>query len=109
MTQYYPGVGKGIICGLFGKSRQAFYDQYNRIQQKHSDEALVIELVQKIRLDMPKIGTIKLHRMIFDNSAQEPCNMGRDRFFDLLRENNLLIKQRKRYVRTTFSDHGFYK
>ncbi len=109
MTQYYPGVGKGIICGLFGKSRQAFYDQYNRIQQEYSDEALVIELVQKIRLDMPKIGTVKLHRMIFDSTAQESWNMGRDRFFDLLRENNLLIKQRKRYVRTTFSDHGFYK
>lgn len=109
MAQYYPGVGKGIICGLFGKSRQAFYDQYNRIELKHSHEALVIEMVQKIRLDMPKIGTIKLHRMIFYNSVQEFSNMGRDRFFNLLRENNLLIQQRKCYVRTTFSNHGFYK
>jgi len=109
MSQYYPSVGKEIICGLFGKSRQAFYDHYRRIQQKDIQKILVLELVRKIRLNMPSIGTIKLHRMIFDIKQQAPSSMGRDRFFDLLRTNDLLIKQRKRYVRTTCSDHPFHK
>jgi len=108
MTQYYPGLGLGVICGLFGKSRQAFYDHSNRIQQKDMQEVLVVELVRKIRVEMPRIGTIKLHRMIF-SASESPCTMGRDRFFDVLRNHDLLIKQRKRYARTTFSDHAFYK
>ena len=108
MTQYYPGLGLGVICGLFGKSRQAFYDHSNRIQQKDMQEVLVVELVRKIRVEMPRIGTIKLHRMIF-SASDSPCTMGRDRFFDVLRNHDLLIKQRKRYARTTFSDHAFYK
>jgi putative transposase len=33
--------------------------------------------------------------------------LGRDKFFDLMRDEGLLIKRRRKYVRTTNSDHGF--
>ncbi len=35
--------------------------------------------------------------------------MGRDKFFDLLRNNGLLIKKKHRRTRTTFSYHRFHK
>ena len=35
--------------------------------------------------------------------------MGRDNFFDLLRENKLLVRKRKRSVHTTNSKHFFYR
>ena len=36
-------------------------------------------------------------------------SMGRDKFFDVLRDNGLLVKRRKRYERTTNSFHRFRK
>lgn len=35
--------------------------------------------------------------------------IGRDSFFSLLREHNLLVKRRKKYVRTTDSNHHYHK
>jgi len=36
-------------------------------------------------------------------------SIGRDKFFDILRENELLVKRRKRYEKTTDSYHRFRK
>ena len=33
--------------------------------------------------------------------------LGRDKFFDLMRDEGLLIKRKRKYVRTTNSEHGF--
>jgi len=33
--------------------------------------------------------------------------LGRDKFFDLMREEGLLIRRKRKYVRTTNSEHGF--
>jgi transposase InsO family protein len=33
--------------------------------------------------------------------------LGRDKFFDLMRDEGLLIRRRRKYVRTTNSEHGF--
>ena len=34
-------------------------------------------------------------------------DLGRDRFFELLRKNDMLVKRRKKYMRTTDSNHMF--
>lgn len=34
-------------------------------------------------------------------------SLGRDKFFDLMREEGLLIRRKRKYVRTTNSEHGF--
>jgi putative transposase len=36
-------------------------------------------------------------------------NIGRDKFFDILRKHGLLVKRRKKYVSTTDSYHRFHK
>lgn len=52
---------------------------------------------------------MKIRHELRDDIAQCGRGFGRDKFFDLLRENGLLIKRRRRYAVTTDSNHAFYK
>ena len=49
------------------------------------------------------VGTRKLLRMLRDQAAPE-LTIGRDYFFELLHENGMLVKPRKRFVKTSVSD-----
>ena len=48
---------------------------------------------------MPRLGTKKLHYLL----KEEGISIGRDHLFDLLREEDLLVKKKRKYVRTTDS------
>lgn len=54
---------------------------------------------------MPRIGGRKLLFLL----QKDGINIGRDTLFDVLREENLLVKKRKRYVITTQSKHWMKK
>ena len=60
MKRHYGSVGLGKLCGLFGKSRQAFYDHSWRRDEEGMQVALVIDLVRSVRKTLPKVGTVKL-------------------------------------------------
>lgn len=63
----------------------------------------MIERVDEIRKDEPRVGTRKLqHRLKSMGLA-----VGRDRLFSLLREQGRLVKRKKRYCKTTYSRHGY--
>jgi putative transposase len=109
MKQYYPSVGIEKFCRLFGKTRQAFYDHNRRDSDEQLQEALIIDCVRSIRSSIPGIGGLKLHMMIKEKLKLHHISIGRDRFFDLLREHGLLIKRRKRFVQTTYSNHPYRK
>lgn len=57
---------------------------------------------------MPKIGGRKLYN-ILSCHLHGGLQMGRDAFFELLRSNNLLIRRKRRSVRTTYSNHWLRK
>ena len=109
MKQYFPGVGLGKLCRLFGKTRQAFYDQCWRSSDEQLYEALIIDQVRAVREQVEGIGGIQLHRMLKEELVLHNIKIGRDRFYTLLRKYDLLIKRRKRYVITTDSNHPYYK
>jgi putative transposase len=109
MKQYYPAIGLDRICRLFGRTRQNFYDHSWRNSTKLFQEAMVLDMVNAIRSDLPKIGGLKLHFMLKDQLASRGIAIGRDNFFKLLRKYNLLVKHKKRYVRTTWSSHPYKK
>ncbi len=69
---------------------------------------MILEFVREIRLEQPRIGTRKLHYLLL-NQAQEGLNIGRDRLFDLLRWQGLLVTTKRAYHKTTQSHHRFYK
>ncbi len=62
-----------------------------------------------MRNRQPKLGGRKLYRLLKPLMIDVKIAMGRDRFFDFLRANQLLIERRRRYVKTTDSRHGFRK
>ena len=109
MKEYYPSVGLKRLCRLFGKTRNAFYDHGRRHESVLFEEALIVDLVKSCRAVLPKVGGAKLLLMLRDDFAAHKINIGRDSFFELLRKNNLLIKRKRRYVRTTDSNHPYHK
>ena len=58
---------------------------------------------------MPRLGTRKLYYLIKENMAESGIKLGRDALFDYLRREHLLIKPRKNYTRTTYSNHWLRK
>jgi putative transposase len=71
---------------------------------------MIIRLVQDVRRYQPRIGGKKLYKLLkADIDKLEGGTIGRDKFFDVLRKGELLVKRRKKYVRTTDSYHRFRK
>ena len=94
-------------CGLLGKSRQVYY-RHLRSQRRYQEKAaIVIELVQRIRNEQPRIGTRKLHFLLKDDLKK--IEVGRDRLFAILKANRMLIEPKRSYHITTNSHHRFRK
>jgi len=109
MRQFYPSAGVARLCGLFGKSRQALYDADWRETDELIQEELILAMVKDIRRDLPKLGGVKLYNLLKGKVTEHGIKIGRDTFFRLLRNNDLLVKRKKRYVQTTMSKHHFKK
>lgn len=109
MRSVYPKTGLQTLCRLFGYSRQAYYKRLHREEQTLMETAIVVDMVQQIRRDIPRIGGKKLHFLLNERLAGHDINVGRDCFFDILRDNDLLIKPRKKRAITTNSRHYLKK
>lgn len=96
------------LCDLFGKSRQAYYQQTKYNYKEEVKKEILLQLVEKERRLMPRIGGRKLLQCI-EPSLPEELYLGRDSFFDFLRENNLLVRKRRYRIRTTYSNHWLRK
>ena len=76
--------------------------------QRNSDrDEVIVELVQKIRRRHKVMGGRKLFYCLEADMARMEGPLGRDKFFDILRRSDLLVKRRRRYARTTQSRHRF--
>ena len=92
-----------------GYSRQYYYKLCKQQQVVDSKAQAVIELVQKERKLLPRLGTRKVYHLIAATMRQKALKMGRDKLFTLMRDNDLLIAPRRRYVQTTNSRHWMKK
>jgi transposase InsO family protein len=66
-------------------------------------------MVGQIRALHPAMGGRKLYAVLQSSIQQQSLDIGRDGFFDLLRENSLLIRKKRRKTITTWSKHPFRK
>lgn len=105
----YSGFGISYYCKLFGKSRQAFYEQNKEGNDKGLQDALVLKLVAEIRKDLPRCGVDKLHYMLQQSFVQHGIKLGRDGLYRLLGNYGLLIRHRNRKPYTTNSHHHYKK
>ena len=92
---------------MFGVNRQAYYRSIRRRNTKQSKATIVIDMVKELRIQMPRIGTRKLYYLLFEQLQN--MKIGRDKFFDILRANHLLIAPKRSYHVTTNSHHRFRK
>lgn len=96
-------------CRLFGVSRQAIYQAQNRVEKRAIELAKIKPLVQSIRMEMPRIGTRKLYYLIKDDLISLNIKIGRDALFTYLKSENMLVKPKKNYIKTTNSKHWLRK
>jgi putative transposase len=109
MKSRYAKVGVGRLCRLFGKTRQSFYEKSWHYEERLENEFVVVEMVCEIRREMPKIGIHKLYQMLKGVFQNQGIKVGRDNLYQILRENRMLVKHKKRYVKTTDSKHWMKK
>lgn len=93
-----------MLCRLFGYTRQAYYKRKAGEEREAVKGEIVIQEVMKIRSVQKRIGGKKLHHMLGGFLGEQEIEMGRDAFYDLLREHSLLVRKRRlRKPRTTIS------
>lgn len=105
----FSHIGLAKLCGWFGLTRQAYYqNNWNGISSTIEEE-LIIQQVKGIRKNHRRMGTRKLHEMIQPFLLEHHIKIGRDSLFDLLSANHLLVRKRKRRIQTTNSYHWLRK
>lgn len=87
------------ICKEHGITRQAFYQARERAKRRAAREEVALDVVREERRQQPQIGTRKLQQMFATLFRQ--LKLGRDKLFDLLRREGLLVGRARRSVSTT--------
>jgi transposase InsO family protein len=105
----FSRVGLATLCGWFGITRQAYYKNNWEGVSTTIEEELVIQQVLNIRKNHKRIGARKIHEMIQPFILEHGIKIGRDCLFNLLSANHLLVRKRKRRIRTTKSYHWLRK
>ena len=109
MKNYFSHIGLAKLCGWFGISRQAYYKNRKKATVVIQKESLILEEVRKIRANHKRMGTRKLYGKLQAFMSEHQIKIGRDGLFNLLSTNNMLVRKRKRRVRTTQSFHWLRK
>ena len=65
------------------------------------------DLVRNLRKSHPRMGGRKLYYLLREDLDKTGQRIGRDKFFTILKAQGLLVKPRRKYVRTTNSHHRF--
>ncbi len=97
------------ICLCFGLTRDAYYKFFKRREKREAVALKVVKLVEQERKDQPRVGTRKLYEALHALFILENLKVGRDKLFDILREQEMLIRRKKASCKTTNSYHRFHK
>ena len=90
-------------------TRQSYYQHQWRQDFLSVEHQLVIEEVMHIRQNHRRMGTRKLLEKLQPFLLENQIKLGRDSLFNLLADNGLLVRKRKRTISTTMSYHRHHK
>jgi putative transposase len=93
------------LCAWAGMSRQNYYAARRLRRRRQVDEALILELVRRERQVQPRLGGRKLRHLLRADLEEAGVSVGRDRFFELLAEHDLLVVPKPGAPHTTNSRH----
>ena len=94
------------LTGKLGMSRRNFYKKRTARRKAEVNAGLVEQLVKGERALQPRLGGRKLLKILAPELEKEGVKLGRDRFFDVLREKNLLVPALPKSLRTTGFEPG---
>ncbi len=97
------------VCNYLNLQRDAYYKCKRRYAHRKAVDQKVVDLVKNERNLQARVGTRKLHKALNDTLLREGLKIGRDRLFNILRDNDMLIRRKKVSYRTTNSHHHFHK
>jgi putative transposase len=103
------GYSLSLLCLLSGNSRQAYYKRRLMLEKEPLKEELIIQQVLDFRQLQPRIGGRKLLLLLSPFLKRHDMDMGRDTFFTLLGNYDLLNKRARQKPRTTDSSHWMRK
>ena len=109
MRQEHPSYRMAVLCRLFGKSRQAYYERSQYIAVIAMEEDVVSTLVREVRKDFPRMGAKKLLIYLKPSFDTMGINIGRDAFIELLYRNFMLVRRVRNKRKTTFSSHWMHE
>ena len=97
------------MCGVFEHSKQAYYKQLHQNANTAVKEEVIVGLIKTKREIWKRGSGRNLHQSLKKEFAAHQIKLGRDKFFDVLRQNALLIKPKRIRAKTTCSYHHFNK
>lgn len=92
-----------------GISRQGLDKILKSIDKTHERDAVIIHLVKQKRKRMPRLGCLKLYELLKPEFDSLGIKCGRDKLFEILRNACMLVPKKKKYTKTTQSNHLFNK
>lgn len=81
---------------MYGRTRQGYYKRQKIDIQRKKRDIKVVEESAKIRCRQTRVGVRKLHKMI-----SPKLKIGRDYMYNLLADNGMMLKAKKRHVNTS--------
>jgi transposase InsO family protein len=105
MKNNFQHIALARLCGWFGLTRQAYYQNSWQAISTSIEEELILKKVLEIRKNHRRMGTRKLYDLMQVYMEEHSIKIGRDGLFSLLAANNLLVRRRKRRIQTTNSNH----
>lgn len=95
------------MCSVFTRSKQAYYKQLLQNADTTVKEDIIVGLIKKKREIWKRGSGRNLHQCLLPELKTHAIKIGRDKFFDVLRKNHLLIKSKRCRTKTTCSYHHF--
>ncbi len=94
------------LCGLFGRSKQAYYKHDEDAElRRMALEEFALQYIREVRREDPGIGGLKVWIM-YRKAFGLTNAIGRDRFCDIFDRYGYKLRRRRRIPRTTDSTHG---
>ena len=75
------------MCTIMDYSKQAYYTQLKEANTTQVKEDIVLHLVKQERMQCAKISGRSLHKCLENDLEKYGITIGRDKFFNLLRNN----------------------
>jgi predicted DNA-binding protein YlxM (UPF0122 family) len=97
------------LAKFFQVTRQSYYEHITAQTKKMLQREIVLQLVQAKKAILPNSGVRKMYHMIKHQLDEQEIQWGRDKLFDLLREEGLLVHRKRSKTKTTNSNHQFKK